>query len=864
MLMDTKDLDRLMDELNQLRQSENWTGLAERARECLKSEPDLPLALRALAQALERLGQKDCEYETVMSRLLELKDRVVDTAQRLSQYYLEQGNTVEAVRHLETALEAATAERHYDKIEELWLDMVDLDPHNLDFFFTIAEQLNGIKQRQRAAVLLQMLLPSTEERNDWRNRFRLLRRILEYTPKDQSLREPLVETLRRLHPDSPAMERVLDYTGIRSTRPLPEALAEVELFMNFLPGCYVRHPDWGIGLVKDLNMLDRRVIINFQKKRDHGMDVELAQNVVESLSAEDFRVQRAINPEGLSRMLREDPIGLIKLLLKSYGGALTAKEIKEHLVPALIHVREWSSWWSETSAALRGDKYIAVSGGALKKYVLREEAADDKDELLQRFDATKAPHDKVDQIYTYLRTTKKSDVETEVIRHFSRKIHAIAPSRRSRAERVELWFTNEDLKAYDPDIQSVNRAILDETLQDAAKLGSILQHLRYKSHQWQYAQEIQKTYPAEWPEIFQALLLEPAVQIRDELAAAMEQAGHAARILEVVDQALAHYRTYPPTFIWLAGRILAGEGTNWWEGKISPAVVIERLLLLIDYLTSQAKRREKDEAVWLRKVAGDARELIRKNHYALFKLHIQNADEAVAQSIYRRAMTNEGIDQRTSADLTTIVRARYPTLFAGSAAEGPTLPEGLLCLQSTYDRKRAELRRLIETDLPDVVREIETARKHGDLRENAEYHAAKDKQKLLAAQAAELKESMHIAKVVDPAEVDTSQIGFGVRFRISPSSADTVEEYIMLGPWESDPSRNILSYQAPFAQAFYGKRAGEIVNVELPMHTGQYEILSIDPIPPDLLDEISGREPASGPEALATAQPSDSGHAADF
>jgi len=853
--MDIKDLDRLTDELNQLRQSENWSGLAEKAREYIQTEPDLALVLRALVQALERLGRKDSEYEKTLGRLLELQDRVVETAQRLAQYFLEHGKKAEAVRHLEIALEAAAAERQYDKIEELWLEMVEQEPQNLDFFFRIAESLNSHKQRQRAAVLLQMLLPSAEERNDGPNRFRLLRRILEYTPKDPSLRDPLVETLRHLHPESTYMERVLDYTGIRGDRPLPEALAEVELFMNFLPGCYVRHPDWGIGLVKDLNMLDRRVVINFQKKRDHAMDVELAKTVIEPLPADDFRVQRVINPEGLTALLREKPIALIKLLLKSYGGSLTAKEIKEHLVPALINVREWTSWWSETSSALRREPFIAVSGGALKKYVLREQEVSDEEELLQRFDETKAPHDKADQIYTYLRTTKKSDLQARVVQHFSRKIQAIAPTRRSRAERVELWFTNEDLKEYVPDIGSVDRVILDEALRDVSRLDSILQHLRFKSHQAQFAREIRQTQPEAWPDIFQQLLLEPNVLVRDELAGDLEQAGYTARILAVVDQALANFRTFPHTFIWLAGRILTGGEADWCEGKISPAVVIERLLLLVDYLTSQAKRREKDEAAYLRKVAGDARELIRRNHYSLFKLHIQNADEAVAQSIYRRALTNEGIDQRTAADLTTIVRARYPGLFTGVATEGPALPEGLLCLKATYDRKRALLRHLIEVQLPEVVREIETARKHGDLRENAEYHAAKDKQKLLAAQAAELKESMHTAKPMDPGGVDTGRIGFGTRFRVSPSNADKVEEYILLGPWESDPNRNILSYQAPFAQTFYGKQAGEIVNVELPMHTGQYEILSIEPIPPDLVDEIGGHEPPAPVEDWAVSRP---------
>ena len=522
---------------------------------------------------------------------------------------------------------------------------------------------------------------------------------------------------------------------------------------------------------------------------------------------------------------------MIKLLLKSYGGSLTAKEIKEHLVPALI--ARMDLLVVRNCSALRREPFIAVSGGA--EIRAAEQEVSDEEELLQRFDETKAPHDKADQIYTYLRTTKKSDLQARVVQHFSRKIQAIAPTRRSRAERVELWFTNEDLKEYVPDIGSVDRVILDEALRDVSRLNSILQHLRFKSHQAQFAREIRQTQPEAWPDIFQQLLLEPNVLVRDELAGDLEQAGYTARILAVVDQALANFRTFPHTFIWLAGRILTGEEADWCEGKISPAVVIERLLLLVDYLTSQAKRREKDEAAYLRKVAGDARELIRRNHYSLFKLHIQNADEAVAQSIYRRALTNEGIDQRTAADLTTIVRARYPGLFTGVATEaGPA--GGLLCLKATYDRKRALLRHLIELQLPEVVREMrppantaicgktsttrpgqaETAGRPGRGTQGKHAHGQADGSRRSGHRTDRLRHPLPVS-----------------------SNADKVEEYILLGPWESDPNRNILSYQAPSRRRFTASRR-EIVNVELPMHTGQYEILSIEPIPPDLVDEIGG------------------------
>ncbi len=829
-----------VEELNDLRQRAQWKELKEKCQEHLKSQPNTTFALRALAQSLEKLEEKNNEYEGVLVRLLELKDRQTEIALKLGRYYRDINENEEAIRHLEIALQSAADERQYDELEEIWLELADLAPFNIPFFMQITQQLEGYKQYQRAATLLQMLLPICEDNQDWKNRLNILRQILKYTPKDESLREPIVDTLRKLHEDNLQIERVLDHSNIRSDRPLPEALEEVELLVRFLPDSYVRHPDWGIGRVKDLDMSANRVIINFQRKRNHKMDLQMASTAVESLARDDFRVLRIVDSERITNLIKEDPVELVKIMLRSFGGTITAKEIKEYMVPSCIAARNWTSWWSNTSSAIRRDSYIAVSGGSNKRYTLREQAASDEDELLKRFDETKAAHSKVDIIYDYLRTTKKNDIHAHVIRHFSKKLHAIAPRRPSHAERAELYFTNEDLKDYGEDVESISNEILDKTLENIEHALKHLEHLRFKSHQWRYAQRFKEIYPEKWPQHFKTLLLGPNIQIRDELAKTLEKEGHHDLLSDVVDITLSDFRKLPSTFIWLSSRSLS-DSITWLDGKIQNAVIIDRLLLLVDFLTSQAKRREKDEAAWLRKVASDARDIIRKNRYSLFKEHIQEAGESLAQSIYRRAQTNEGIDKTTAMDLTTIVRARFPNLFQQATEEESAIPEGLLCLKASLERKQALLKRLIEQELPAVVQEIETARGHGDLKENAEYHAAKDKQKLLASQTGELQEQVQMARTVDLEQIATDRIGFGTRFRLSPTGSDRIEEYVMLGPWESDPDNGILSYQAPFARGFMGKTVGETVGIELPMHTGQYEIVSNEKISQEEINQIIER-----------------------
>lgn len=838
-----------LEQLNELRQNGDWERIAEEAREHLQKQPNAEYVLRALVQALEKQNRQDDEYENALIRLLAIKDRLLETTRKLAAYYRDKGMDTEAIRHYEIALESAVNERQYKVVEDLWTEFLDIAPDRISFLTRMSDVIHQHKQSQKAAMFMQLALPVTEQAENWKHCVLILERLLDYTPDDESLRQSFVDALKKVHPASSDFDRVIEHTGILRNRPVKEALAELDGLLLFLPGRFVQHPDWGIGKVKDLDMLMNRVKINFQRKRDHQMNLELARKALTQLPDDDFRVMLVTQKEKLETLKEEDPVELVKLVLRSYGYTLNAKQIKDYLVPQLMADRHWTSWWSNTGSALRKDPYISFTGGSTKTVTLRDHAASEEDELLTRFDETKAVSLKVDQLYEYLRTTKRSDLNLEVLRHFSTKLHQIAPRRRKQAERIELWMANDDLKEYHDDIESMPEAIVDDAIVDIDKAVRTLQALRFKTHQSRFAARMVEIIPDDWPTAFRRLLLEPNAQIRDELAARLEEAEQFDVIHSIIDEAISNYRELPHTFIWLADKSLSGQKT-WLDGKIGKPQIMERLLFLIDFLTSQAKRRDRDEANWLRKVAGEAREIIRRGNYTLFKQSIAESDEGIAQSIYRRAQANEGLDNRTTTDLTTIIRARHPYIFSTAIEEESIIPEGVLCLPSTLTVKRALLKRLIEIDLPAVVREIETARGHGDLRENAEYHAAKDKQRLLSSQTSELQDMLQQAKAVELSEVDAETIQFGVLFHAKTVGGDVVQEYIMLGPWESDPDNNVLSYLAPLSRFFIGKKVGEEVDVEMPSMTGRFIIDSIERVPSERIGEIEERISPPGIEDL--------------
>ena len=141
-----------------------------------------------------------------------------------------------------------------------------------------------------------------------------------------------------------------------------------------------------------------------------------------------------------------------------------------------------------------------------------------------------------------------------------------------------------------------------------------------------------------------------------------------------------------------------------------------------------------------------------------------------------------------------------------------------------YKNLREELERLKKKDRPDVVRAIEVARAHGDLSENAEYHAAKEGQKNIDNRLAELAEILGNSRIVDPSELEHAKISFGSTVIMTDMETDEELTYTIVGGCESNPDMGLISFGSPLAKQLLGREEGDEVKVKLPNGVKEYEI----------------------------------------
>ena len=140
---------------------------------------------------------------------------------------------------------------------------------------------------------------------------------------------------------------------------------------------------------------------------------------------------------------------------------------------------------------------------------------------------------------------------------------------------------------------------------------------------------------------------------------------------------------------------------------------------------------------------------------------------------------------------------------------------------------RDELTRLERVDRIDVVRAIETAREHGDLKENAEYHAAKERQGHIEGRILELKDKLSRAEVIDCSKVSKDKAVFGTVVSLLDMSTEEEVSYQLLGPEESNVKAGSISVLSPLGRSILGKKVGDEVVVKTPGGTREFEVVAI-------------------------------------
>ena len=145
-----------------------------------------------------------------------------------------------------------------------------------------------------------------------------------------------------------------------------------------------------------------------------------------------------------------------------------------------------------------------------------------------------------------------------------------------------------------------------------------------------------------------------------------------------------------------------------------------------------------------------------------------------------------------------------------------------------YDKIKKDLDHLMKVERPKNIRDIEEARGHGDLSENAEYHAAKERQGHIDAKKRELEYKLSNAQIIDVLKLTNEKVVFGATVTLADTDSGETKKYTLIGQEEADLKKGKISVQSPVGKALIGHKVGDVVTIKTPAKTVEYEIQEIE------------------------------------
>ena len=207
---------------------------------------------------------------------------------------------------------------------------------------------------------------------------------------------------------------------------------------------------------------------------------------------------------------------------------------------------------------------------------------------------------------------------------------------------------------------------------------------------------------------------------------------------------------------------------------------------------------------------------------------LSESDVDTIERVYTLVSDVKDLDPAIKMQLRRRITERFPDFKITGDEEKTVVSRGLIVTAAKYEEKQKLLQEILEVEVPINQKEIAYALSLGDLRENAEYKAAKEKQDELNARVAKLKNEIERAQIFDKSGLSASKVSFGTVVSLKNELTNAPETYTILGPWESEPSLNIISYLSPLGKKLLNHKTGEHLSFMIHDRKFQYAVESIE------------------------------------
>lgn len=774
-------------------------------------------ALRTLAECYENKNEEENKFK-VWERLIRVDYEEADIVRFLAEKEEKDNNLEKAIEYYKKAMHRYINKKMFANVKGIWEKLIEYSPEDIEFFFHIERKIVKVLSGERAGGLLYSLYPYYNKIGNWDTAIEILKRVLAYESKNPKPRKDIVECYRQKYDGHSHLEEYIKLSNLtQSWRNVHDAISDFEKHISFDTGNYVYHRSWGIGKV--VNIEDELFFIDFADKKNHQMSLKMAVKALSILTDDHIWVLKNSLPAStLKNKIKQEPSWALKILIRSFDNMANMKKIKSELVPSILTAGEWSKWNTEAQKILKTDPIFGNHPDKLDMFMVRETPISFEEKTFNKFKAEKNFYGRVESIQDFIKHGKlDSEYFGEMFSYFTAFLKSFSIVNELV---ISSYLLISRIVAAHPYLNPGFNYKFVELFEQIDNLDEIFSKITESDFKKDFLVYVKKNID-NWPEIFAKLFnLYQSKYIIDELVSSGEM-----EVLKTISyQLLMHYRELKEPFIWVA-RNLTVE--SWF---VSLNIPLEKILIAMIHLLDITYREisNKREVSLNRKLNKQIQDFLFKEE-KLINYILDSGEESITR-LYTLIDDVKEMDPSLKINLKQKIRDKYPDYKFLGEPEKERVSWGLTVTKTGYEKKQKALRHLLEVEIPVNSKEIGEAMEKGDLRENAEYKAALEKQELLKGATLKIQEELQNARIFNESQIDTDYISFGTRVKLKNKISKRLEEYIILGPWESEPSKQIISYLSPLGVELCNHRAGENLQFIINEREYSYQVDSIDKV----------------------------------
>lgn len=666
---------------------------------------------------------------------------------------------------------ALIQQKKFDDLETLWMNQIESDPSDVDSFLHVAKALRKADQRSQSDTLLGLLGDVLKERGLWPQRLQVLKEIGRLSKHPAQLRPQIEEALKKALGTHKSFARAFQIAKFSDPQSNPvERVEKIETWLNYDEGECFFMAGRGAGRVTELNPELGICRLDFEKEKRVSVPLGAAAKFLVPLPQGHVLREKFTDAEGLKKAAKDSPSEFFARLLQSFGRPMLMGEVRDAVI-GIVPEEKWSSWWT---AARKNPRIVTSGTGAKATYAFAGSSSDAESVIRRDFE--------------------RADVKTklELARKHSGRSHALADAfssslaadaaRLARTDAGTAWQILTTLET----LPGRYEATIDPaSLLGGAMASRTIAGINDKALREKALAVVRANHP-DWPKVYaESFFLDDEPRILTAIIQELEKAGHTDVRDRLIDETLRYPRRHPRAFYWFVKRLNDEE-------TLSEKANYNLLFQILDALTH-------DEFGGVR---ARLKDLFDKGGLAV-RIVMGQDNEEQARKLVETLDRYGALEEYRRDTLKHAAHMKYPTLREPQA-------EPVYATADSLEKKRAELHHLKNVEIPANSKALQAAREMGDLRENFEYKAARQRAEYLSARVGELASEISRVRVLDPNQIDTTAVRVGTKLELS--NGDVRRDVTILGPWESDPEHGVYSNQSDVAKKLIGHAAGDVVS----------------------------------------------------